>query len=348
LANLQEIFNRYSDYLKAELNVSDYTYRNYTTDLVGTRTRGEGKGFFQFLKTRKVRTLEEFKAVDRLAVREYKAWLLHQDIAKSSINRKMSAVRSFYKFLLREHILENSPIPLNTRGRSGERSSVSLKVDKRLPYVLNIDDVEKLIEGPDLSKPSGKRDCAIIELFYAAGLRVSELSQLDRRDINWKLRQIRVRGKGKKDRITLIGIPAVMALKDYVQKGRRFYEKPHKPGLSRLSSQGAILRSPKNRGPLFLDRKGQNLKPRSIQKIIKKYAMSAGLDASKVHPHILRHTFATHLLDGGADLRVIQELLGHANVSTTQIYTHVSKVQARKTYMLAHPLAADKDNNSDA
>jgi site-specific recombinase XerD len=328
--NLQEIFNQYAAYLKAELNVSDYTYRNYTTDLVGTKKRGQGKGFFQFLKLAGKDTLEDFKNIDRQVIRQYVTWLMDQKVAKPSINRKLSAIRSFYKFLLREQVLSRSPIPVNTHGRRGERSSFSLKVDKRLPFILSVNDVEKLIEGPDTSKPAGKRDWAIIELFYAAGLRVSELSSLDRRDINLKSHEIRVKGKGDKERITLIGIPAVLALRNYIKQAR--------PGLQK---------SP-NPEPLFLDSEGNRLQVRSIQKIIKKYALSAGLDAEKIHPHILRHTFATHLLDGGADLRVIQELLGHASVSTTQIYTQVSKAQAKKTYMRTHPLASEKDNAVDA
>ena len=312
---MQEVFNRYISFLKAERNASTYTIRNYSTDLVGTRLRGSGKGFFQFLGKKKISSLED---VDKQIIREYIGWLMDQGVVKPSIARKLSAIRSFYRYLLREGLLARSPIPVGTSGRKGERSAISPKLDKRLPTFLTPGEVERLLKGPDTSKPGGKRDRAILELFYAAGLRVSELAQLDLGQIDLVSHEVRVTGKGSKERVTLMGTPAARALDDYIGHGRPL-----------------LLKSRRNHA-VFLSTEGRRLIVRSIQKLIKKYADAAGLE-KRVYPHVLRHTFATHLLD----LRVVQELLGHADLSTTQIYTHVSKVQARKTYMLTHPLAVE-------
>jgi len=317
---MRKVFNQYLDYLKAERNASVYTLRNYKTDLLGTYKRGEGKGFFQFLKLRKV---ADFQDVDKQILRDYLGWLMEQGIDKSSMSRKLSAIRSFYRYLLREGFLQKSPIPINASGRKGERSSLSPKQDKKLPVFLTRPEMEKLLNAPDLNKAEGLRDRAILELLYAAGIRVSELWQLNWENINLETREIRVTGKGNKERVVLMGVPAALALKEYQEKGR--------PQLA-----GGIRES-----ALFLNNKGGRLSIRGIQKILHHYAASIGLEKN-VHPHVLRHTFATHMLDGGADLRVVQELLGHADLSSTQIYTHVTKQQARKVYLAAHPLAQEK------
>lgn len=181
---------------------------------------------------------------------------------------------------------------------------------------------------PDVSKPLGQRDRAILELFYAAGMRVSELAQLDMQQLDLESREIRVVGKGNKERLVIIGQPAARALDSYLRWVR--------PELAVKSSSGAV----------FLNYKGGRLTARWVQKLIVEYAAAAGIDKA-VHPHLLRHTFATHLLDGGADLRVVQDLLGHANLATTQIYTHVTQNQARKVYMASHPMAAFKDRQNE-
>jgi integrase/recombinase XerC len=318
---VREVFNRYLDYLKAELNASQYTLRNYSTDLLGTYKQGEGKGFFQFLIQRKI---GDFREVDKHIIRDYLAWLMEQGIDKSSMARKLSAIRSFYRFLLREGILQNSPIPINASGRKGERSSMSPKLDKRLPEFLTREEIERLLNRPDISKPAGKRDQVIFELLYASGIRVSELWQLNLENINLATREIRVIGKGSKERVVLIGFPAASALGDYIASGR--------PQLSTKAREPALL----------LNNRGKRLTIRGIQKILRHYAAASGIEKS-VHPHVLRHTFATHMLDGGADLRVVQELLGHADLSSTQIYTHVTKQQARKVYLTAHPMAQEKE-----
>jgi integrase/recombinase XerC len=182
----------------------------------------------------------------------------------------------------------------------------------------------RLLKAPDLASPQGLRDRAIIELIYASGLRVSELVKLNLERVNLDSGEIRVWGKGSKERLVLIGEPAARALANYLSQSR--------PKLLGKRSGDA----------LFLNRYGSRLSERIVQMILEKYAALAGLD-KRVHPHLLRHTFATHMLDGGADLRVVQELLGHASLASTQIYTHVTKSQARKVYLSAHPMAQKKE-----
>jgi integrase/recombinase XerC len=320
---MQNIFNRYVNYLEVERSLSPYTVRNYINDLVGNEKRGKKKGFFQFLRDKDINSLDE---VDRNLLREYISWLIDQGVKRGSIARKQSALRSFYRYLVREEVLPSSPIPLERHGRS-PLSSFSIKMDKRLPEFLTLDEIKRLIEIPDVTTPLGKRDRAFIELLYASGLRVSELAGLNLKNINLVSREIRVRGKGSKERLVLMGEPAAKALTSYINESR------------------AGLADGKKTDALFLNSRGERLSTRSVQIILQKYAAAAGID-KWVHPHILRHTFATHLLDGGADLRVVQELLGHENLSSTQIYTQVSTTQKKKAYMSAHPLAQEKGNNS--
>ena len=252
-------------------------------------------------------------------LRDYLSELVGRGIAKASIARKLSAIRSFFRYLVREEIIAKNPI---------EQVS-SPKLDRRLPSFLTQEEMGKLLNAPDLSTPLGQRDRALLELLYASGLRVSELVGLTLEQIDLESNEIRVWGKGSKERVVLMGQPAAEALKDYIKEGR------------------ARLRGEKKTKALFLDRYGQKLTERSVQRLLNQYAKKAGI-GKRVHPHLLRHTFATHLLDGGADLRVVQELLGHARLTSTQIYTHVTKGQARKVYLAAHPLAREKkDEPSD-
>ena len=298
---MQETFDKYLNYLEAERNASPYTVRNYTTDLLG---------FFEFLKTKKIGSLKE---VDRHILRSYLSQLMEQGFVKASIARKLSAIRSFYRYLVREEIIPTSPVATTS----------SPKLDKRLPSFLTMEEMLRLLEAPDLSTPQGLRDRALLELLYASGLRVSELVNLNLGQVNLDSREIRVWGKGSKERVVLMGEPAAKAVSAYLSQGR--------PKLLGKKRSNALL----------LNRYGGRLVERRVQKTLEKYASLAGID-KRVHPHLLRHTFATHLLDGGADLRVVQELLGHANLSSTQIYTHVTKSQARKIYLSAHPMAQEK------
>jgi len=303
---MQQLFNKYINYLEAERNASPYTVRNYTTDLLG---------FFQFLRDRDIDSL---KGVDRHVLRDYLSYLMEKGFVKASIARKLSAIRSFYRYLLREEIISVSPVATTS----------SPKLDRRLPSFLTIEEVGRLLEAPDLSTPQGLRDCALLELLYASGLRVSELVSLNLEQVNLDSNEVRVWGKGSKERIVLMGEPAARALSTYLTRGRPEF----------LGKKGT--------NALFLNRYGGRLIERRVQRILEKYTDIAGI-GRRVYPHMLRHTFATHLLDGGADLRVVQELLGHASLSSTQIYTHVSKSQAKKVYLSAHPMAQGRADESE-
>jgi len=300
---MQIVFNKYVNYLQAERHVSAYTVRNYTTDLCGSHNI---LGFFPYLKQTGITSLDQ---VNKGVLRDYMGYLGKQGIVKPSIARKISAVRSFYRYLEREGLINANQT----------NTSASPKLDKRLPHFLNVEEVLRLLAVPDINTPAGQRDRAILELLYAAGIRVSELVNLDLGGVDLENAEVRVIGKGAKERLTLIGKPAVAILNVYLNDGRR-----------------ALMEGKKANNAVFLNQRGQRLSARYVQMLLEKCAHKAGL-SKKVHPHTLRHSFATHLLDGGADLRVVQELLGHASLSTTQIYTHVTQTQARKVYLAAHP-----------
>ncbi|MFH1639034.1 MAG: tyrosine recombinase [Chloroflexota bacterium] len=316
---MQQIFDNYINYLRVERNASAYTVRNYTSDLLGNYIHGQEKGFFQFLKMRRVRDLRD---VNRDLLRDYVSWLMEQGVARVSIVRKLSAIRSFYRYLVREEIIAKPPLSISREGKGGRLSSFSLKLDRRIPDFLTIDEMQRLLKAPDLSTPLGLRNQALLELMYASGLRVSELVNLNLRQINMEDREMRIVGKGSRERIALMGKPAATALSIYIDKGR------------------PALLGGRTTNDIFLNRKGGTLTVRSVQRILKRLALNAGI-TKDVHPHMLRHTFATHLLNGGADLRVVQDLLGHADLSSTQIYTHISKEQAKKSYLSAHPMAKE-------
>ncbi len=306
---MQSILDKYFDYLEAGRNAAKNTLRTYRAALNGTGSQENDKGFLSFLQSHHIIS---YDAVNRHLLREYVFWLMDQGMSKSSIANKLSAVRSFYRYLQREQIILENPL---------ERIS-SPKLDRRLPKFLTAAEMERLLNAPDPLSPIGKRDRAIIELLYATGLRVSEISALDLSRIDIQNREIRVTGKGNKERVVLMGQPAADAFQIYLEDAR--------PKLLGNKKTTAV----------FITFYGQRIIDRRIQKILDYYAKSAGIQR-QVHPHILRHSFATHMLDGGADLRVVQELLGHTSLETTQIYTHVSKSQARKVYLAAHPLARE-------
>jgi len=293
---VKDLLDKYIRHLDVERGLSRYTVRNYSTDI---------QGFLDFLGRNGVSSLEN---VDRSIMRRYLGLLHERETARGSISRKLSALRSFYRYLNRESLVSADPL-----------STVSApKLEKRLPTFLTIDEMASLLKAPDVSTLQGLRDRAILELLYASGLRLSEIVSLDLGDVDLNSRHIRAWGKGSKERIVLMGIPAAKALQRYVKQGR------------------PELLGKKNTQALFLNRFGNRVAERRIQYIIKKYARQAGLD-TRVFTHIFRHTFATHMLDGGADLRAVQELLGHVRLATTQIYTHVSQNQIRRTYLAAHP-----------
>ncbi len=302
---MKEEIARFSEYMKAR-NVSPHTYRNYVSDLEQfldylTPPERDGK-----------RAEFPLEKLDNLVIREYLGHLYEQKLQKSSMARKISAIRSLCKFLCREGFLEQNPGKL-----------VRLpKVPKKVPSYLTVEDVVRLIESPDLSRPLETRDRAILELLYACGVRVSELSGLNVEDVNFKEAFILVRGKGRKERIVPFGRHCLNALQAYLQE-RSF------PG---------VRFAGKHPTPLFLNHLGTRLTSRSVARLIEKYVQRCGLN-QKVSPHALRHSFATHLLNSGADLRSIQELLGHQNLSTTQKYTHLSVGHLMEQYDKAHPKA---------
>lgn len=295
----QELIEKFETHLTAEKGLADLTVRNYKTDL---------QPLFEYMQTQDINDL---RLLDRYRVRGYLAWLVELGYVKASIVRKLSALRTFIRWLIRIGVIERDPMP--SRG--------TMKGEGRLPRFLSQSEAGRLVSAPDASDDLGARDRALLELIYAAGLRVSEVRDLNVEDIHFDTKELRVRGKGSKQRIVLIGSDAHQALVRYLRDIR--------PGLASRESGSAI----------FLNRSGGRLSQRSIQKKIRKYSMATAL-RTDVHTHTLRHSFATHLLEGGADLRVVQELLGHASPATTQIYTHVTQTQARQAYLSSHPRAA--------
>jgi integrase/recombinase XerC len=299
---MDEHLNKFITYLIAEKNASPYTVKNYRHEI------GEFLGFL------KAQGIDSWDGVDRYVLRRYLAWLQAQGYVKASITRRISELRSFCRYLVREGILDTNPI----------KAISSPKVPKRLPNYLDTQEVEALLAAPDTTEPQGQRDQAILEVLYASGLRVSELVSLNLSNVDLRQGELRVWGKGGKERVALLGEPACRALRHYIRDGR--------PNL--IKENGATK-------ALFLNRLGGRLSTRSVSSIMDKYAKLAGL-GRRVTPHIMRHTFATHLLDGGADLRTVQELLGHADLSSTQIYTHVSQARAKEVYRKAHPRAKEQ------
>ena len=301
-----ELFNyldRFVTYLVAERDASPYTVKNYSHEI------GE---FIAFAREQGVTQLEQ---IDRNVLRLYLTWLAAERKARGSIARRLSELRSFGKWLVRQGVLKANVFDSVSAPSQG----------KRLPEYLEHDQATALVTAPDTSTPAGLRDRAILEVMYAAGLRVSELVGLNVDNLDLARGQARVWGKGGKERVALFGQPAARALKTYLRDGRPQL-------LTGKSSQALFVNQ----------RGGGRLTTRAIGMILGKYAKRAGVPG-RVHPHLLRHTFATHLLDGGADLRVVQELLGHADLATTQIYTHVTQARARDVYRKAHPRAKTND-----
>jgi len=255
--------------------------------------------------------------VDLRVARHYLAHLQRRRYAPASVARKVASLRAFYAHLVRLGKLSTHPL----RGLGTPRQP------GRLPRFLTVEETVALLLTPDLRTPQGLRDRAILELLYASGIRVSELVALDLGDIDWEERELRVWGKGGRERMAMIGEPARQSLLAYIRQGR--------PHLARTHSGPA----------LFLNRSGGRLSDRSVRTIVGHYAHLAGL-GEDVTPHTLRHTFATHLLEGGADLRIVQELLGHVRLATTQRYTHVSQKHLREVYGRIFPLPGSEQGDT--
>ncbi len=296
-----DFVTQFLDYLEHERGVSPHTLRGYSRDILD---------FLEFL-----RAGDDFDptGVDALAVRGFHAHLRERNASKATVARKLAALRSFYKFLVRRSIVEASPVA----------AVKTPKQEKRLPRFLDEREVGKLLDAPGPDDAFPRRDKALLETLYSTGLRVSELVGLDVADADLRSGLIRARGKGKKERLVPIGSVAVQALVQYLDEERVRLLRP-------LDG--------KPTGALFLNRDGTRLSARSVRRVLTRYISRTGLPV-RTSPHTLRHTFATHLLDRGADLRSVQELLGHESLATTQIYTHVTTERLRDAYNDAHPRA---------
>jgi len=304
---MDELIERYVNYLRYERNASPHTVRNYRSDLLQFR---------DYLAEGRAAAPVDVGSVDALRIRGFLSMLFSRQEKKSSIARKLSAVRAFFKFLKREGALAENPSTLVS----------TPKQDKTLPRIMTEEEMntflDRVAEAAKTGDPAMRRDRALLELLYASGLRVSELVGLDLRSVNFGDSIVLVRGKGRKERIVPFGSKAKQALEDYLPVRQRILQERKKP------SQQA----------LFLNVWGERLTTRSVDRLVKKYVRSYG-PAVKVSPHSLRHAFASHLLTEGADLRAIQEMLGHSSLATTQKYTQVSIKQLIEVYDKTHPKA---------
>ncbi len=299
---MQEALAEYLRHLSLEKNASAHTVKSYREDLTQA---------IDFFCTRLGNQALRPEQLTTRLLRAHLAWLSEQGYARSTIARRLAALRSWCRFLCRQGILATNP----ALGLRGPRQ------DKRLPHFVSREDMTRLLEAPPTATPLGLRDRAILETLYSAGLRVSELTGLNVEDVELCDGVARVRGKGRKERLALLGPPAVAAIQRWL---------PERQNLAgpRAAHQPA----------LFLNRNGTRLSSRSVGRLLEKYLALAGLDP-RTSPHTLRHSFATHLLDAGADIRSVQELLGHRSLATTQVYTHVNTQRLRDSYHKAHPRA---------
>lgn len=294
---MENHFIDFLKYLKIQKNYSNLTILNYGKDL---------KLFNIFISDSNIK---DIKKVDYKIIREYLSYLYEKDYSKKTIARHISALRSFYRYLIKEKIITNNPMNLVSNP----------KQDKKLPKFLYYDQVEELLSIPDITTPLGLRDKTILEILYSTGIRVSELVNIKLKDIDFNERTIKILGKGNKERYVLYGSVLEKLLEEYLKESRPILNK-------------------KNTDYLILNNQGNKITSRGIEIIINKINKESSLDFS-ISPHTLRHTFATHLLDNGADLKSVQELLGHESLSSTQVYTHISNEQLRNVYLHTHPRA---------
>ena len=310
------------DHLRLNENASLHTVRAYESDL---------SQFLQFLSTHAARRRAELTAADftHHSIREFLGDLHKRGNSRSSAARKLAAIRTFGRYLRREGFLEGDPAALVG----------TPKRESRLPAHLGEAEMSRLLEIPDASQPLGRRDRAILELFYASGLRLSELVGLDVDDLNLSGRVVRVLGKGGKQRLVPFNRSAEAAVRAWLKDWELLRQQAAsaQPPPTRAARR-ATAASRRPREPLFLNYQGTRLSTRSVDRLVRKYVTACSTRFG-ISPHALRHSFATHLLERGADLRAIQELLGHSRLSTTQRYTHVSAAQMLETYRKAHPRA---------
>ena len=303
---MQDALDRYIRYLTAERNASPHTIDNYRREIMAFMAFARGQG------------VTAWADVTPSLLREWFADLHRQGYAKASVARRISELRAFYVYLHRQRLVPSNPVTQISAPR----------LPQRLPRPLAEEEIKKLLAAPDASTPQGQRDRAMLELLYAGGLRVSELLALDVSDVNLAQAEVCVTGKGDKERVALIGQPAVEAVRVYLADGR-----------GQLIATDKLMGTPQRKiAALFLNRFGERLSVSMFTRTLSGYAEAVGIE-HPVTPHTFRHSFATHMLDGGADLRSVQELLGHESPSTTQIYTQVSQQHLWETVMNAHPRA---------
>ena len=300
---LEELLKQFFQHLRYERNVSTHTLRNYSSDLEQFRDYLLAKG-----KVSDIPVSE----IDHLTIREWMA-SLHGDHKKTSVARKLASLRTFFQFLVREGVQENNPAKL----------VATPKIERKLPTHLSVEDAFRFIETPDQNTDLGRRDRAILEFLYATGVRVGELVNLNLKDIDFRERLVRVTGKRKKQRILPFGEPALQALMYYLNETRAAFLNNCPP-------------SERDEQAVFLNYQGTRITTRSVGRMVDKYIKLCAEINRDISPHSLRHSFATSLLDSGMDLRDIQELLGHARLSTTQIYTQVSMEKLIEVYDRAH------------
>ena len=290
---LERYIQKFMTYLEVEKNASSHTITNYRIDLK------------EFSGSIKDKPLEDITHVD---IRLFLARMKEKNFSKRTVARKMACLRSFFRFLCREGYIKSSPA-------SGLKTP---KLDRKLPLFLDVNEVTRLIESPDVSDVYGLRDRAILETFYSSGIRVSELVGLNKENIDFIGGVLKVYGKGKKERLAPIGDRALRAIRNYLEK----------LGAADIKEKKAV----------FINKSGRRMSDRAVRRVVEKYIHKTSLREG-ISPHSLRHSFATHLLDRGADLRSVQELLGHANLSTTQIYTHITTERLKEVYDKVHPRA---------
>ena len=321
--NTKELFDEFLNYLRYERHFSPHTAKCYSADLkqfaeflescLGGAGAGQEPGSADGGATAVMTTSARPFVLEAPAdtIRRFLGFLHEQEYSKSTTARKLATLRSFYKFCMRRGYVNESPVA----------TIRTPKLDKRLPKFLTVEQIQKLLDTPDVDTLLGARDRAMLETVYSTGIRVSELVDLNMEDVDFEGECLRVRGKGKRERVAPIAPTALQAI-------RRYLDMRNADSRSQSFDQQA----------LYVNKHGQRLSTRSVRRKLDKYLLEAGLDPT-ISPHTLRHSFATHMLNNGADLRSVQQLLGHQSLSTTQIYTHVTTDRLKTVYDDAHPRA---------
>jgi len=299
---MEDFIVEFADYLSAEKNLSPNSIDAYTRDL---------KQFAAFIKKREL----SLSDIDHRLIRNYLGFLQQNKYGRKSIARKLSSVRAFYSFQQKKGSLAKNPASIIS----------APKLERKLPKFLKENALDELLSAPDIKTPQGLRDRAMLEVLYATGIRVGELITLNLDSINYGTFEVKVLGKGRKERIVPVHKTAADAVRDYIKGGRKIFAKKRK------QDKGATT-------ALFLNHNGERITAHGVRYIMAKYIRQIGLSKG-ITPHSIRHSFATHLLEAGADLRYVQELLGHVDLSSTQVYTHLNKVLLRDIYKRSHPRA---------